>query len=79
MVINVRLFALTREIAGKKAFIQTLTEGATLEDFTRVLYETHPAMRNLKLRFAVNMTYSTLDTILHENDEVACIPPVGGG
>jgi len=79
MIIKVRLFALAREIAGKSAFDQALPEGATLEDFTQWYYKTYPPMHALRLKFAVNRAYAPLDTLLKEGDEIACIPPVGGG
>ena len=79
MIVKVRLFALTREIVGKTEMNQTLPEGSTLGDFSKVLFIAYPALESLKIRFALNMAYANLDTILHEADEIACIPPVGGG
>jgi molybdopterin converting factor subunit 1 len=79
MIINVRLFALSREITGQTSFDHTLPDDATLADFTEWLYKTYPSMQALRLQFAVNMVYAPLDIILKEGDEIACIPPVGGG
>ena len=79
MIVKVRLFALTREIVGKAAFEQTLPQNATLHDFSELLFNTYPVMQNLGLKFAINMAYTSLDTVLHDGDEIACIPPVGGG
>ena len=79
MNVKVRLFALTHEIVDKTEFNQTLPQGSTLGDFSKVLFIAYPALENLKIRFAINMSYVNMDTVLQEADEIACIPPVGGG
>jgi molybdopterin converting factor small subunit len=77
--VQVRLFASARECAGTASLIRTLPAGATVGDLVSRLYETHPGLRDLRLRFAVNAAYCDLDTVLCDGDELACIPPVGGG
>ncbi|TFG70133.1 MAG: MoaD/ThiS family protein, partial [Anaerolineales bacterium] len=57
----------------------TFPADATLADFAHWLYTTYPAMEPLRVRFAINMAYAPLETVLHNGDEIACIPPVGGG
>ena len=79
MHINVRFFAISREMAGAERQPYTLLEGATLQDFQDQLFAAYPTLEAQRVRFAVNLTYASPDTPLHDSDEVACIPPVGGG
>ena len=79
MRIHVRFFAGARELVGCGAMEQAMVAGATVQDLIDVLFASYPALREQRLRFAVNSTYALAETILHDGDEVACIPPVGGG
>ncbi|HNT74691.1 MAG TPA: molybdopterin converting factor subunit 1 [Anaerolineae bacterium] len=79
MRVNVRFFAVSREIAGMAQQPHTLPEGATLQDLQAQLFADYPALAAQRVRFAVNLTYAPLTSPLHEGDEIACIPPVGGG
>ena len=77
--VQVLLFASARECAGTTRLDQALPAGATVGDLAARLYDTYPGLRELRLRFAVNTAYADLETELHDGDELACIPPVGGG
>ena len=77
--VRVRLFASARECAGTTEIAHAMPAGATVGDLVAHLYETIPGLRDLRLRFAVNAAYSDLDVELRDGDELACIPPVGGG
>ena len=79
IVVQVRLFASARECVGAAHLSQTLPAGATVGDLSAQLYETYPGLQDLRLRFAVNAAYSGPGTELQDGDELACIPPVGGG
>jgi MoaE-MoaD fusion protein len=79
MKIKVRLFAGARELVGAGAVQQSLPDGATVQDLADALYDAHAGLRDMRLRFAVNATYGEASTVLRDGDEVACIPPVGGG
>jgi len=79
MHIDVRFFAVSREMAGTERQPYTLSEGATLQDLQDQLFAAYPALEAQRVRFAVNLTYAPLNMTLHDGDEVACIPPVGGG
>ncbi|HQE94004.1 MAG TPA: MoaD/ThiS family protein [Anaerolineae bacterium] len=79
MQITVRFFAVSREMTGAERQLYTLPEGATLQDLQDQLFAAYPALEAQRVRFAVNLTYALLNTPLHDSDEVACIPPVGGG
>ncbi len=79
MQVAIRFFAISREITGAERQTHSLPESATLQDLQDKLFAAYPALEAQRVRFAVNLTYSPLDTILRDGDEVACIPPVGGG
>ena len=79
MNVQVRLFAAARELVGAGSLDQTLSDGATVQDLIEALCKTYPDLRAMRLRFAVNASYAGSERVLCEGDEVACIPPVGGG
>jgi molybdopterin converting factor subunit 1 len=79
IAVQVLLFASARECVGAARLSQALPAGATVGDLSARLYEDYPGLQELRLRFAVNAAYSGAETELHDGDEVACIPPVGGG
>lgn len=79
MRVQVRFFAGARELVGSGSMEQTMAAGATVQDLVDTLFAAYPALREQRLRFAVNSTYAPPATVLHEGDEVAFIPPVGGG
>ena len=79
MYVKVRCFASAREAVGAGELDLALPDNAAVADLRERLFDDYPALRTLGLQFAVNATYATPQTTLHEGDEVACIPPVGGG
>ncbi|MCD6287421.1 MAG: MoaD/ThiS family protein [Anaerolineae bacterium] len=79
MRITVKCFASSREIVGQHELVIDVRVGATVADLRDVLFETYPRLIDLRLRFAVNAVYAAQEVELHAGDEVACIPPVGGG
>ena len=79
MNIQVRLFAGARELVGAGTVRLFLPDGATVQSLADALYDAHTGLRDMRLRFAVNAAYGDARTVLHDGDEVACIPPVGGG
>jgi molybdopterin converting factor small subunit len=79
MRVEVRLYAGARELAGTGSLTQSLSAGTTVQDLAETLYDAYPGLRDMRLRFAVNACYADPGTVLHDGDEVACIPPVGGG
>ena len=79
MRIQVRFFAAAREQVGSGSLEQTVVAGATVRDLADMLFAAYPSLREMRLRYAVNSAYASPETVLHDGDEVACIPPVGGG
>ncbi len=79
VIVKLKLFAASREIAGSGETLESLPDAATLRDLRDKLFAAYPDLGNLRVQFAVNRAYVSLDTVLEDGDEVACIPPVGGG
>jgi len=81
MSFSVQLFARARELAGTSQAELQLGPGATVEDLLEELVTCYPDLAGLRstLLVAVNNDYVRAGTVLPENAEVACFPPVSGG
>jgi molybdopterin converting factor subunit 1 len=79
MKVNVRFFAGPREQLGVSEVVQELPSGATVQTLVDALCGAYPDLSTFRCKYAVNSSYVSLETGLHDGDEVACIPPVGGG
>lgn len=78
--IKLLAFGITREMLGGSVLELEVPEGAKVADLERFLHERYPALKRLtSLFYAVNETYARPDSGLHDNDEIALIPPVSGG
>jgi molybdopterin synthase catalytic subunit/molybdopterin converting factor small subunit len=79
--VRVRLFAIQRELAGRREVLLDLAEGASIEAAWTRLVELVPALAAGRpaVRFARNGIYADPDELLANGDELACIPPVSGG
>lgn len=77
--VHVRLFASYREAAGTSRMDAPLPVGARVRDLLEQLAAHMPALIRAPGMVAVNHTYVTAETELHDGDEVALIPPVSGG
>ncbi|MBS1881408.1 MAG: molybdenum cofactor biosynthesis protein MoaE [Actinobacteria bacterium] len=82
MRVQVRLFALLRERAGRASVEVDLEEGASVADALRELTAipglAEPIER-MPVLMAVNREYAAAHTRLAADDELALIPPVSGG
>ena len=81
MQVTVRYFAGHRDITGVAEERLALEPGATLGALWELLTARYPRLAAYtgRLLYAVNEDYGTLDTELHDGDEVAFVPPVSGG
>lgn len=77
----VRLFGPAREAAGAESIALDLPERATAADAVAAVAAAHPALKPLlpRSRVAVNLAYVDAGTRLVPGDEIAILPPVGGG
>jgi MoaD family protein len=79
--VQVRLFAALREATGTAQVEQELSPQAKVRDLLDSLVRQYPALRP-RLAFvhaAVNRQYVSMQAELRDGDEVALLPPVGGG
>ena len=81
MDLNVRLFALYRERAGRSTIPVAVREGATVADLTAEVRRQLPnlAPPEVNIVVAVNTDYADSDVVLQPGDDVCLIPPVSGG
>jgi len=83
MVLQVRLFAILRERAGRDSLEIELDKGATVADALRALADASEplgeALEAMPVVMAVNRAYAGEEEPLKPGDELALIPPVSGG
>ncbi len=81
IIVRVRLFAAPREALRTGEIEVKLGAGATVDDLLNRLSGTYPVLHQYidHLGVAVNRVYANRQTPLNDGDEVACLPPVGGG
>ena len=81
MHVRVKLFGALRESVGAKELSVELPEGATGAALRSRLAADHPLFDEFgeRLAISVNLEVSPSDTVLHDGDEVAFLPPVSGG
>ncbi|HAE83897.1 MAG TPA: hypothetical protein DDW33_11765 [Ktedonobacter sp.] len=81
MKIRIRYFASFHEITGLNEEILVVQEGALVSDVRALLLARYPRLQPIMERSlcAVNQSYASVETTLHENDELVFIPPMGGG
>ena len=79
--VRVRFFAAPREALGVGEIEREIPAGSTVGQLIDLLTQEYPTLRAYTrfVSVAVNRAYVGLQTELHEGDEVACLPPVGGG
>jgi molybdopterin converting factor subunit 1 len=81
MNVNVKFFAVTKDIVGASQQSIALPEQSTTNDLLEHLIILYPKFSEWKpfFRIAVNQEYVTQEILLTDKDEVALIPPVSGG
>jgi molybdopterin converting factor subunit 1 len=81
MTVHVKFFAILRERIGSAGCVWQLDPGRTVGDLWVELCAAFPPLgaAGTSVAFAVNREYVDRFHCLHDNDEVAIIPPVSGG
>lgn len=80
MNVNVKFFALGRELIGQGELQLQIPENNSVSNLLDKLKEEYPRFAQMNSYLvAVNMEYAGMDTQLKDGDEVAIIPPVSGG
>jgi molybdopterin converting factor subunit 1 len=78
MQITVRYFAALREEKGCDEEAVEVSIGTSVDRLYQDIFAASP-LRGLRVMFAVNQGYVPAGHLLAEGDEVAFIPPLGGG
>lgn len=81
ITVRVRFFAAPREAIGTGEIEWKVPSGTTVGELIDQLQKEHPVLRAYTrfISVAVNRAYTGMQTKLHDGDEIACLPPVGGG
>lgn len=81
MVIDVRYFAMIREIVGRAADRRELGAETTVRGLLDLLVAEYPRLERIEpvTMVMVNQQYVSAEHRLNDGDEVALIPPVSGG
>jgi molybdopterin synthase catalytic subunit len=81
MILQVRLFASAKDLAGADMVAVTLADGATVADLCAALSCEQPRLAELLKRsaLAVNSEFAGPTRSLTADDEIALLPPVSGG
>jgi molybdopterin converting factor small subunit len=81
MRVCVLAFARARELLGEGVSGLDLPGGSTIQDVWNALVKRQPELEQLaaSIRVARNGRIAAFTDALRENDEIALLPPVGGG
>jgi len=79
--VQVKLFAVAKQLVGSDTTTVELPAEPTVADLRVALARDYPALSPTlaSVVFAVNAEYANDQTRLTSTDEIACIPPVSGG
>lgn len=79
--VRVKFFAAPREALGMGEIEMEVPSGTTVAELIDRLKEEYPVLRAYTrfISVAVNRAYVGMQTKLQDADEIACLPPVGGG
>ncbi|MGH7797012.1 MAG: molybdopterin converting factor subunit 1 [Candidatus Binatia bacterium] len=81
MKVRIKFFAILRERAGTSEATKEIAAGSTVADLWRQLQGEYPKLDvpGIRLLYAVNQNYVSVEHKLNDNDEVVFVPPVSGG
>jgi molybdopterin synthase sulfur carrier subunit len=79
--VKVKMFAIFQEVFATDEMQITLEAGAPVSQIFDRLVSHHPNLERWRslTRYAINLNFAEPHTVLHDQDEVALIPPVSGG
>ena len=81
MRVEVRLFAVARQLTNCDAVAIDVPDQATIGQLRAALADQYPALGEILagVLFSIGTEYATDQTVIPEDAEIACIPPVSGG
>ena len=82
-MITVKFFASLKAIAEREEDHIEIENSISMDQLSDIISKTSPKMgdiiRNKKVMISVNQEMADSDTIIHDGDEVAFLPPFSGG
>jgi molybdopterin synthase sulfur carrier subunit len=82
-MITVKFFASLKIIAEKEEEQIEVQSSITMDQLSDIISKTSPKMgaiiRDNKIMISVNQEMADADTVIHDGDEVAFLPPFSGG
>ena len=79
MRVQVKFFAIFREMIGVKTELKEIADGTTVEQLWKDYAERNPRTSAMRAAYAVNQKLVKPDCVLRDGDEVGFLPPVSGG
>ena len=81
MKVNVRLFAVARQLAGRDSMTLEVPPGTTIGELRARLASEFPDLAPVlpHVLFAIGSEYAGDDEPISDGSQIACIPPVSGG
>ena len=82
-MITVKYFASLKAIAEKEEEQIEVQSSISMDQLSDIISKTSPKMgdiiRNNKIMISVNQEMADANTVIHDGDEVAFLPPFSGG
>ena len=82
-MITIKFFASLKTIAEMEEKIIDVSNSISMDQLSEIISNTSPKMgafiREKKVMISVNQEMADSDTIIHDGDEVAFLPPFSGG
>jgi sulfur-carrier protein len=82
-MITVKFFASLKAIAEKEEEKIEVQSSISMDQLSDIISKTSPKMgdiiRDNKIMISVNQEMADADTVIHDGDEVAFLPPFSGG
>ena len=81
MKLSIRFFSTYKDVTGVDTLVVERPGRASVEDLLEYILEQYPGLKRFRkgALIAVNKEFSDLEYELSDGDEVAFMPPVGGG
>jgi len=81
LIVKVLYFASAQGLTNLKSESMQLKEGSSVADLIAEMLRLHPDLKSIEptMRYSVNFEIAESNSLLHDGDEVAVLPPVAGG
>lgn len=76
---RILIFGKLGDVINASEIIIEIENPTRIQSFKTILFEKYPALKVEKFAISVNQILAKDDTIIHNNDELALLPPFSGG